>query len=746
MRPWILILVPSASWAAPVELTWQGRLLDATGLPLEGSHTLRVRLWDHATGTDSVEDLLFSQDFSVTTQQGYASVVLGSTGGLDSAALAGDVWVGVTIDPPGGSELAPRSKITDLPSAATASTSLALPTASASPSGCSGGANVGAMYFDTGLGAMRVCNGTSWGSVGSGGGTSPGSNPSFGPVQTLFYTGTNQTFTVPAGVTSIDVKLWGAGGGGTAQLHSSGNPGGQGGGAGGFASGTISVIPGEVLTVIVGGGGAASGEGGFGGGGNGGKDSTSAFGAGGGGRTAIRRSTGVEILTAGGGGGSSIHGTGCSGGNGGGSTAGVGSNCQSGTSQTSGGGGTQSTGGAAGNSYGFTGSAGTQYTGGAGGYNGTVYGAGGGGGWYGGGGGPPTSPPGHSCSGGGGSGYVGGAGVTAGVNLGSASPTACGGSTNLPPMTGDADYLTGTATGGALTANGGHGLAVIRWAGSAPTAPSTSANTAHGVQPLAFSGTNNTFTVPTGVTAIEVKLWGAAGGGIGQPGGPGGYTTAVIAVTPGEPLTVIVGGSGKASGSAGFGGGGAGGSGVCAGGGGGGRTAILRGLTELATAGGGGGAINHGSGFSGGPGGGFEGGIGTNANSTTQWSGGGGTQTAGGRPGNSYGNIGQAGGPLTGGNGPYNGCFGGGGGGGWYGGGSGAGTSPPGHASGGGGGSGYVRGPGVFGTTFASGTTPTGAGPINPPGVAESDYVTYAANAGKSFVGDGNNGFALIRW
>lgn len=66
------------------------------------------------------------------------------------------------------------------------------------------------------------------------------------------YTGYDQTYTVPTGVTSITVKIWGAGGG-AAQYNSTYPT--SSGGAGGFVSGTITVQPSQILTLIVGQGG-----------------------------------------------------------------------------------------------------------------------------------------------------------------------------------------------------------------------------------------------------------------------------------------------------------------------------------------------------------------------------------------------------------------------------------------------------------------------------------------------------------
>ena len=113
------------------------------------------------------------------------------------------------------------------------------------------------------------------------------STPPSPTFETFTYTGNVQTWTVPTGVTSVTVKMWGAGGGGGSW--------GKSGGGGGYATSTIPVTAGEVLNVIVGGaglgtaarsGGSVQRLGGFGGGGNSGPNR----GASGGGRSAIQRS------------------------------------------------------------------------------------------------------------------------------------------------------------------------------------------------------------------------------------------------------------------------------------------------------------------------------------------------------------------------------------------------------------------------------------------------------------------------
>jgi hypothetical protein len=195
-----------------------------------------------------------------------------------------------------------------------------------------------------------------------------------------------------------------------------------------------------------------------------------------------------------------------------------------------------------------------------------------------------------------------------------------------------------------------------------------------------YTGSDQTFTVPTGVTALNVILNGAAGGAayFGATGGSGGYVSGTLAVTPGQSLTIMVGkggaqGNGSASSNS-YGGGGAGGSfsGV-----GGGRSAIISGGVDRVTAGGGGGAGNGTN--DGGAGGGTTGATGGGGAN----GGGGGTQSSGGvSPVNNSvpwnGSLGQGGSFAN----PHGGF--GGGGGGYYGGGVGF------NQGGGGGGSSYV--------------------------------------------------------
>jgi hypothetical protein len=269
------------------------------------------------------------------------------------------------------------------------------------------------------------------------------------PIQTkevFLSTGSDQTFSIPAGVTNIGIKMWGAGGG-------AGN--GFGGG-GGYSEGTLGVTPGEDLTIIVGEGGGGASTNGCGGG-----------------RSAVRRGT-TELITAGAGGGAG-HGDG---GAGGGTAGEDGTGMHSCGGYSHGLGGTQSAGGSSTCTYCGCGGCppsiydGTQFAGGdsgsgtdsgtctsnayggggRGGHSsGCNNGAGGGSGYYGGGG--------VKCcgggAGGGGSGYVGG--VTGG--------TTTAGSGADPANTSDPDYVSGTGGGGdpATDEAGGNGLVVITY-------------------------------------------------------------------------------------------------------------------------------------------------------------------------------------------------------------------------------------------------------------------------------------------
>jgi Glycine rich protein len=239
-----------------------------------------------------------------------------------------------------------------------------------------------------------------------------------------------------------------------------------------------------------------------------------------------------------------------------------------------------------------------------------------------------------------------------------------------------------------LVALGGSVLAVVVFAQPALAASAT----------FGYTGGEQTFSVPAGVTSVRVVAIGGSGGAGTNSGGAGGAGAQVsgdLSVTPGQVLFIEVAGNGQsgASGSrGGFNGGAAGGNtGVHGGGGGGGasdvRTAAgSAGLSPdprlLVAAGGGGGGVASASGGAGGSAGSAGDSHGNNIG------GGAGTASAGGAGGST--DCGPANGGLSGqlgagGAGGADMFSGGGGAGGLYGGGGGAGGCDNGGAGGGGG-------------------------------------------------------------
>jgi hypothetical protein len=98
---------------------------------------------------------------------------------------------------------------------------------------------------------------------------------------------------------------------------------------------------------------------------------------------------------------------------------------------------------------------------------------------------------------------------------------------------------------------------------------------------FAHTGSHQTFSIPSGITKLSAKIWGAAGGeyngsvNLTNSGGAGGYTETTFNVLNGEStLTIIVGGGLLGNTMSAYGGGGGG---VNGGTGGGGCSAILSG-------------------------------------------------------------------------------------------------------------------------------------------------------------------------
>ena len=108
----ILSLLFGSAFAIPLQVTQQGRLLDADGKGLIGEHKLTFRLMDDPDdGYAQWEDTL-----SVSFDNGYYSVILGTdeeSNPLDDAVFAlHPLYLELQVD---GESLSPRQPITSVP-------------------------------------------------------------------------------------------------------------------------------------------------------------------------------------------------------------------------------------------------------------------------------------------------------------------------------------------------------------------------------------------------------------------------------------------------------------------------------------------------------------------------------------------------------------------------------------------------------------------------------------------------------
>jgi len=295
------------------------------------------------------------------------------------------------------------------------------------------------------------------------------------------------------------------------------------------------------------------------------------------------------------------------------------------------------------------------------------------------------------------------------------------------------------------------------------------------VQTFNYTGSGQTFTVPSGVTSFTAYMWGAGGSGgscnnsgatgTGGAGGAGGYVTADISnYSAGQAFGILVGQSNTSSDSTvinSFGGGGNGGGRLTQriGGSGGGRSEINIGSVGntpngtrilVAGAGGGGNAVyqpNNETAQIGGVGGNPNGGNGTEPSGQTGTPPTGGTQSAGGNAGTglkdavctaAISGVAGIGGHATGGAEAVdtNYAAGAGGGGGYYGGGGGDGglQFKSGHS--GGGGSSYANASYATSITYASGSGATA------PQTGNTHYSSGIASGGAGRSGTGTSGTA----
>ena len=397
---------------------------------------------------------------------------------------------------------------------------------------------------------------------------------------------TDGVFTVPEGVSEVDVLVVGGGGGGGASPH------GGGGGAGGVVyESDYSVTAGQTISVSVG----AGGNGPTGPTSSPWQDSETSLR----GRNGENSSFGSLVALGGGGGGrheglagkdgGSGGGAGCydaSGGNAqqpGSASGGYGSDGGS----NSGGSGAGGGGGANGVGADGTGSAGGD--GGAGRYYGDIFG-------------DSYGDNGYFAGGGGGSMY-GGSNAGSGGNGGGGA----GGDTDSQAQ--DAQANTGGGGGGAERYNsgdagdGGSGIVLVRYKDPQSVKVYTKVTSDNSTPPT-FKGqqvftSDSTFTVPEGVHKVDVLVVGGGGAGSGGTSGGGGAGGLVWktghGVTPGDNISVTVGagGSGGATASPGTNGENSSFGSIVAQGGGHGASGQSGGGTAAGDGGSGGGAMQY---------------------------------------------------------------------------------------------------------------------------------------------------------
>ena len=149
--------------ASDVELSWQSRLLDANGAPLEGAHDIVVSIYN----SDAVSQPAWTGSFLATTvESGFVSLTLGAAGSpLNDGILAyRPVEIGVAIGT--GDEMSPRQVLLSVPYAVEAGrvSSVGLAETMIAAECTTNGVM---SFLDSGPGspALRVCVDGSWAQI-----------------------------------------------------------------------------------------------------------------------------------------------------------------------------------------------------------------------------------------------------------------------------------------------------------------------------------------------------------------------------------------------------------------------------------------------------------------------------------------------------------------------------------------------------------------------------------------------------
>jgi hypothetical protein len=232
---WIVaggLLVASTASASPTTTSFGGRILSASGAPLDSVETLRISLHTASSGGSEV----WFEQHSVDLDAGYFNVVLGATTPLRPVLRAnGALWVEVSI---GGTPTGPRTPLNAAPYSILDS--------------------LGGLSCNTGDGIKYNATTQAW----------ECNPPVAAPVRydlvsmQVFDTAGTHTWTRPPNVRRVEVIVTGGGGGGGS--HNTDDAQG-GGGAGGTAIEILDVTSTPTVTVTVGVGGNGSCGNSFGG-------------------------------------------------------------------------------------------------------------------------------------------------------------------------------------------------------------------------------------------------------------------------------------------------------------------------------------------------------------------------------------------------------------------------------------------------------------------------------------------------
>ncbi len=103
------LVVSSTAFAVPTQVTHQGRLFDALGVPMSGPVAVEFAIFDTPSGGSAI----WSESHTPNFDEGYYSVELGLTSDLDDAIFdTDDVYISIAVN--GGPELM-RQKIGSMP-------------------------------------------------------------------------------------------------------------------------------------------------------------------------------------------------------------------------------------------------------------------------------------------------------------------------------------------------------------------------------------------------------------------------------------------------------------------------------------------------------------------------------------------------------------------------------------------------------------------------------------------------------